>query len=199
MKAGFAMSGYVPQVVPTRRPLVFWLISAGTIVGLVALVVVAPLAAAGGHSDLAQAIYRAFAVLCHQRPDRSYFIDGHKLAVCARCTGLYAGFMFTLLLYPLVRSLRTTSFPPRSWLLLAAVPITIDFSLTFFGIWENTHTSRLLTGALLGSVAVFYVMPGLIDLSLRPLQTPKPSTFTIASPERIASAPSDYSAPERRI
>jgi uncharacterized membrane protein len=150
---------------------------------------------------LAQVIYRAFAVLCHQRPDRSYFIDGHKLAVCSRCTGLYAGFVITLLLYPLVRSLRTTSTPPRSWLLLAAVPLGIDFSLTFFGIWENTHTSRLLTGALLGSVAVFYVVPGLIDLSLRALQAPKPqsSTFTLASPETIASAPSDYSAPDRRI
>jgi uncharacterized membrane protein len=194
------MSGYVPQVVPVRRPLGFWAVSAATIMVLVALVVVAPLAAAGGHGELAQVIYRAFAVLCHQRPDRSYFIDGHKLAVCSRCTGLYAGFAFTLLLYPLIRSLRTTT-PPPSWLLLAAVPLGIDFSLTFFGIWENTHTSRLLTGALLGSVAVFYVVPGLMDLSLRSLQAsnPRPATFTLASPESIASAPSDYSAPERRI
>ena len=195
------MDAYVPQVVPTRRPLVFWAVSAATVTALVALVVVAPLAAAGGHGDLAQVIYRAFAVLCHQRPDRSYFIDGHKLAVCSRCTGIYAGFVFTLLLYPLIRSLRTTTAPPPRWLLLAAVPLGIDFSLTFFGIWENTHTSRLLTGVLLGSVAVFYVVPGLMELSLRPLYTskPRPSTFTLASPETIASAPSDYSAPERRI
>jgi uncharacterized membrane protein len=195
------MDAYVPQVVPTRRPLIFWLVSAVIVTALVGLVVVAPLAAAGGHGELAQVIYRAFAVLCHQRPDRSYFIDGHKLAVCSRCTGLYAGFVFTLLLYPLIRSLRTTTTPPPRWLLFAAVPLGIDFSLTFFGIWENTHTSRLLTGALLGSVAVFYVVPGLMDLSLRPLYTskPSPSTFTLASPETIASAPSDYSAPERRI
>ncbi|HKP84374.1 MAG TPA: DUF2085 domain-containing protein [Pyrinomonadaceae bacterium] len=195
------MNGYVPQVVPTRRPLIFWAVSAATVTVLVALVVVAPLAAAGGHGELAQVIYRAFAVLCHQRPDRSYFIDGHKLAVCSRCTGLYAGFVFTLLLYPLVRSLRTTTTPSPSWLLMAAVPMGIDFSLTFLGIWENTHTSRLLTGVLLGSVAVFYVVPGLMDLSLRSLQAykPRPVTFTLASPERIASAPSDYSAPERRI
>ena len=195
------MNGYVPQVVPTRRPLAFWAVSAVTVAFLVALVVVAPLAAASGHEAWAEVIYRAFGILCHQRPDRSYFIEGHKLAVCSRCTGLYAGFAFTLLLYPLVRSLRTTTTPPRSWLLLAAVPLGIDFSLTFFGIWENTHTSRLLTGALLGSVAVFYVVPGLMDLSLRALRTqkPQPVTFTLASPERIASAPSDYSAPERRI
>lgn len=195
------MSGYVPQVAPARRPLVFWAVSAGTVVVLVALVVVAPLAAAGGRGELAQVVYRAFAILCHQLPERSYFIDGHKLAVCSRCTGLYAGFAFALLLYPLVRSLRTVTTPPRSWLLFAALPLAIDFSLTFFGIWENTHTSRLLTGALLGSVAVFYVVPGLVDLSLRTSERskPQPVSFTISSPERIASAPSDYSAPERRI
>jgi uncharacterized membrane protein len=51
-------------------------------------------------------------------------------------------------------------------LFLAAAPLAIDFSLGFFGIWENTHLSRFVTGALLGSVAVLYVMPGLIDLSL---------------------------------
>jgi len=194
---------YVPQVVPTQRPLVLWLVSAATVVGLVSLIVVAPLAAAGGHNGLAFAIYRAFGTLCHQIPERSYFIDGHKLAVCSRCTGIYAGFAFTLLLYPLVRSLRNTSTPPRSLLFLAALPLAIDFSLTFFGIWENTHTSRLLTGLLLGSVAVFYVMPGIADLSLRSLtkrtDVPRPATFTLASPERIAAAPSDYSAPERRI
>jgi uncharacterized membrane protein len=156
------------------------------------------LAAASGHNEIAGAIYRGFSVLCHQRPDRSYFIDGHEFGVCSRCTGIYFGFALTLLAYPLVRSLRTTTTPARKWLLLAALPLVIDFSLTFFGLWENTHTSRLVTGLLLGSVAVFYVMPGIADLSLRALQTagsiapPAAPTFTLASPERIAAAPSDY-------
>ena len=183
-----------------RRPFVCWLVAASAVLSVVLLIVVAPVAAAGGHVDPAQGIYGAFGTLCHQLPERSYFIAGHKFAVCSRCTGLYAGFAFTLLLYPLIRSLKTTAMPPRSLLLLAAIPLAIDFSVTFFGFWENTHTSRLLTGALLGSVTVFYVMPGLVELSLRHSQTARPnSTFTLASPERIACAPSDYSAPERRI
>ncbi|HEY4425118.1 MAG TPA: DUF2085 domain-containing protein [Pyrinomonadaceae bacterium] len=197
------MTPYVPQVAPTRRPLVFWLVSTGTVLGLVSLILVAPIAAAGGYNGLAFAIYRAFGTMCHQKPERSYFIDGHKFAVCARCTGIYFGFAFTLLLYPLVRSLRSIATPPRSLLILAALPLGIDFSLTFFGFWENTHTSRLLTGALLGGVSVFYVMPGIVDVSLRLLKSrthsSRPVTFTLASPERIAAAPSDYSAPDRRI
>src|ERR1041385_9154509 len=179
---------YVPQVVSTKRPLVFWLISAAVVTFLVSLIFVAPVAAAGGHPALAEVIYHAFGVFCHQRPDRSYFIEGHKLGVCARCTGLYAGFAITLLLYPLVRSLRNNVNPPREYLILAAIPLGIDFSLTFFGVWENTHTSRLVTGALLGSVAVFYVMPGIVDLSLRSWRSEeasKPTTFTLASPETI--------------
>src|SRR6185369_7257587 len=161
------------------------------------LPILAPLAAANGHDVLAEVIYRGFGVFCHQRPDRSYFIEGHKLAVCSRCTGLYTSFGITLLLYPLIRSLRTAANPPRLYLILAALPHAIDFSLTFFGFWENTHTSRLLTGALLGSVSVFFVMPGIVDLSLRSLTTRTPerrhATFTLTSPERIAAAPSDYS------
>ena len=178
----------------------FWAISALTVLSIFSLIVVAPVAAAGGHGDLAQGIYGAFGALCHQLPERSYFIADHKFAVCSRCTGLYAGFVFTLLLYPLIRSLKTTTTPPRSWLALAAIPLVIDFSVTFFGFWQNTHTSRLLTGALLGGAAVFYVMPGIVELSLRHSRTERPKvTFTLASPESIASAPSDYSAPERRI
>ena len=192
------MSFYISQTIPTQRPLIFWAVTAAIVVSLVSLILVAPLAAASGHNEIAGAIYRGFSVLCHQRPDRSYFIDGHEFGVCSRCTGIYFGFALTLLAYPLLRSLRTTTTPARKWLLLAALPLVIDFSLTFFGVWENTHTSRLVTGLLLGSVAVFYVMPGVADLSLRALQTAgsiaplAAPTFTLASPERIAAAPSDY-------
>jgi len=182
-----------------RRAWLVWSASAAIAVAILILIVGAPLAAARGYSGAAGVIYQSFSVLCHQIPERSYFIAEHKLAVCARCTGLYAGFALTLLLYPLVRPLRTVEWPRREWLLLAALPMGIDFSLTFLGLWENTHTSRLLTGLLLGGASVFYVMPGLMELATRKTQkTPLPA-FTLASPERMAAAPSDYSAPERRI
>lgn len=172
-----------------------WLISTIVVFAIVSLIVIAPLTAG---SQLATSIYGGFALVCHQLADRSYFISGHKLAVCSRCTGLYAGFGSTLLLYPLLRPLRSVDWPPPLWLVLSAVPMTIDFGLTFLGIWENTHTSRLLTGLLLGSVSVLYVMPGIAELSSRKTRGKRP-TFTLTSPEHMASAPSDYSAPERRI
>jgi uncharacterized membrane protein len=189
-----------------RLAMLVWAACALVAVSILVLIVGAPLAAARGYSGAAVVLYQAFSVLCHQFPDRSYFIAAHKLAVCARCTGLYAGFALTLLLYPLIRPLRTIDWPRREWLLVAALPMAIDVGLTFLGVWENTHTSRLLTGLLLGGACVFYVMPGLMELSLRKTRetalnspdTIRP-TFTLASPEAMAAAPSDYSAPERRI
>src|SRR5207248_6656955 len=63
--------------------------------------------------------------------------------------------------------LRQIEAPARKWLFIAAAPLAIDFTLGYVGIWNNTHFSRFATGALLGAVAVLYIMPGLIDLSLR--------------------------------
>ena len=142
-----------------------WAMTATLVLMFVSLIVVAPLAEAHDHDFAALVIYTAFSKLCHQIPERSFYIAGHPFAVCARCTGIYFGFAAATLLYPLARSLKRTDAPQRKWLLLAFVPILIDFSLGFFGIWENTHLSRLVTGALLGGVAAFYVVPGLLDLS----------------------------------
>jgi uncharacterized membrane protein len=193
---------YIPQTNRTRRPVLFWLICVAVALSILILVLGAPLAAANNNPRLALTIYRAFSTVCHQLPERSFFIAGHPLAVCARCLGLYAGFGLVLFLYPLIRPLRSNSLPPPKWLFLSAAPLSLDFTLTLFGIWENTHTSRLLTGMLLGGVTVFYVMPGIVELSMRGIRSldeRTEPTFTLVSAETIAAAPSDYSAPERRI
>lgn len=136
------------------------MLTVGAIVG-------APLLLGNGHSQFASAIYKTFSYLCHQIPERSFHLAGHQFAVCSRCTGLYAGFAFATLAYPLVRSLRRTDAPRIIWLLLAAAPLGIDFALGYFSIWENNHASRFITGALLGGVAAFFIIPGVIDMKLR--------------------------------
>lgn len=160
-------SEYTPQFSSDRRPLVMWSLVAALCLIILGMIMGAPLALARGHHSSALIIYSAFSHLCHQIPDRSFFIAGQQFAVCARCTGLYAGFTVATLSYPLCRSLRRTDTPPRKWLFIAAAPLGVDFALGYFGIWENTHLTRCVTGALLGSVAVLYVMPGLMDLSLK--------------------------------
>jgi uncharacterized membrane protein len=160
---------YVRQCVPEtgtpRRSIVIWCITAMVTLLFVSVIIIAPLAAASGHDSTALAIYIAFSRFCHQLPERSFSMAGHPLAVCARCTGIYFGFAAGVLIYPLMRSLKRADAPARWWLLVALVPTAVDFSLGFFGILENTDLSRLVTGALLGGVTAFYVVPGLMDLS----------------------------------
>lgn len=193
---------YVQQTVSNRAPTAMWLAVATLSFLFVAAIIAAPFAAAGEYQALARTIHKAFSYLCHQIPDRSFFVADHPLAVCARCTGIYAGFAAAAIFYPLLKSLRQTETPARKWLFLAATPLAIDWSLEFFGIAHNTHTSRFLTGALLGATAAFFVLPGLIELTLRDWRKRDPSprvmplTTTGLSGDR---APSDYSAPHRRI
>jgi uncharacterized membrane protein len=197
---------YIPQCVADRRPLMVWAIVATGALLLTGLIAGAPLASANGFTALSFAIYQAFSYVCHQLPERSFFIAGHQLAVCARCTGVYLGFSGAVISYPLITSLNRTQVPKRKWLFVAAVPLAIDFGLGLTGIWENTHWSRFATGALLGIVAVFFVMPALAELSLR-FKTSRTTrvrnhgfgAMPSVSDERFAGAPSDYSAPHRRI
>jgi uncharacterized membrane protein len=85
---------------------------------------------------------------------------------------LYVGFALTTLAYPLIRPLRTTQTPALIWLILATVPLLVDFSLGYFNLWENTHASRFITGALLSSVAVFYIIPGLVEITSKLFNKP---------------------------
>ncbi|HEY6047411.1 MAG TPA: DUF2085 domain-containing protein [Pyrinomonadaceae bacterium] len=148
----------------SRSATAIWLFTTAIALAIIGLILGAPLAQSHGHPEFATPIYRAFSFVCHQIPERSFHLGGHQFGVCSRCTGLYAGFAVAALVYPLARSLKRTDTPSRLWLILAAVPLAIDFALGYFSIWQNTLLSRFLTGALLSSVAVFYIMPGLIEL-----------------------------------
>src|SRR5688500_9199997 len=146
---------YVPQCVPERRPAIMWSLVVVGVLIFVGLLVAAPVAKSSGLQGLAFVVYEAFSHVCHQAPERSFYLAGYPLAVCARCTGLYIGFATAVIFYPVVTSLKRTHTPERKWLFLAAAPLAIDFFLGIFGVWENNHASRLLTGALLGAVSIF--------------------------------------------
>jgi len=190
-------NNYVPQSVIDRRPLIMWLLVVVGSLSFVGSLVAAPLAQANGVQWLSFTVYEAFSHVCHQIPERSFYIAGFPLAVCARCTGLYAGFAAAVAFYPLMTSLKRTHTPERKWLFVGAAPLGIDFALGLFGIWENSHLSRLLTGGLLGAVSVFFILPGLVQLSLyqrvfRPKSTMESkleADYPLANSEQVPAAP----------
>jgi uncharacterized membrane protein len=168
-----SISEYVPQFVAddesarrARVALVAWGIALSGAATFVGLILLAPLLHAWGALSVSQAIYHGFSAACHQQSARAFHVEGFPLAVCARCTGLYVGTLAGVLVYPLARPLTSREMPERVWLILAALPTTIDFALGFSGVWDNTHLSRFLTASLLGVVSSLYIVPGLVDLSL---------------------------------
>jgi len=152
----------------------FFIASASSLI--LAAIIAPPVAQLFGHPAFAASIFKTFSYLCHQIPERSFHLGNHQFAVCSRCTGLYAGFTLATLGYPLLRSLKRTDTPRIIWLLLAAAPLAIDFALGYFSIWQNNHFSRFTTGALLGAVAAFFIIPGVIDLTLKIMRKSRPKT-----------------------
>ena len=41
----------------------------------------------------------------------------------------------------------------------------IDWSLGVFGIWENTHLSRFITGSILGVACATFIVPALVEIT----------------------------------
>jgi uncharacterized membrane protein len=138
-----------------------WALGLAVVVIWCAFIVAAPLVAGTGAG---KAIYSFFSFLCHQMPERSLSIGGHPFAVCSRCFGVYFGLVAGFAAYPLWRNIDNTEPLPRFWLFLSLVPIGIDWSLGIFGIWENTHFSRFVTGLILGVACATFIIPALVEI-----------------------------------
>ncbi|HEX9934586.1 MAG TPA: DUF2085 domain-containing protein, partial [bacterium] len=52
-----------------------------------------------------------FGPVCHQIPERSFKILGYPLAVCARCTGVYVGFLLGAIAFPAFQRKKTVKTP----------------------------------------------------------------------------------------
>lgn len=137
-----------------------------TLVGVwVAAAVLPAIFAGAGENALAAPFYKFFGFLCHQIPERSFHILEHQLAVCSRCFGVYFGLLAGLLIYPAIRGIEVIEPLPRLWLFASMVPIAVDWSLGVFGIWENNHTSRFVTGLILGVACAIYIVPALVEIT----------------------------------
>ena len=118
-------------------------------------------------------VYATGSVICHQLPERSFFLDGRQLPVCARCTGLYlsgaAGFVGWLLwkaaqggrrIATPRRKVRVVGapvvLPPRAALgivIVAAVPTALSYATGIIGVWDGSNVTRALLAVPLGVTA----------------------------------------------
>ena len=103
-----------------------WLMS-GLLAVYAGLPWLSPLLRSWGYERLGRALFRMYTTLCHQLPERSFFVGGYQLCYCHRCTALYTGLLLLSVLYALGRWQRAIS---TRLLLLLALPIIVD------GVWH---------------------------------------------------------------
>ena len=142
-----------------------WAIGCAVVITWLLLILVPPIAKANGYTNFSTPLYSFFSFICHQMPDRSFHIEGEKFGVCSRCFGVYFGLVTGFLVYPLWRRIDSIEPISRIWLFLALVPITIDWSLGFFGVWANTFTSRFITGLILGAACATFIVPAIVEIA----------------------------------
>jgi uncharacterized membrane protein len=99
---------------------------------------------------LALALDRGFALICHQRPERSFWLFGGAVAVCARCLGIYLGAAVGLLF----RTSRTLALR----LLIAAAALNLlDAGTELVGLHDNWLAVRFVFGSILGAAAALLI------------------------------------------
>lgn len=91
---------------------------------------------------------------CHQLPERSFFIKGYQLPMCARCTGVIIGYLLAVpgfLIFGINSILS----------LFGCICMLTDWVLQVCKIRSSTNKRRLITG-ILGGYGILTIQLALI-------------------------------------
>lgn len=159
----------------------FWIGWAVALGGALLIVVLATLPPFLGETGRA-VLMDAFARFCHQLPAYSPHIGGVQLAVGHRTYGLLWGLVFGVLAFlGLVRWDDVLDRHAALVLGAAALPMTLDWTMDAVGWWAKTPAGRLITGALFGIAAGYFLARAMVNLFAdnTPKKRPAPSTSTL--------------------
>lgn len=83
-------------------------------------------------------------VSCHRDPKRSFFYKGKQFPLCARCTGIYIGYLSVFLMaFKLIEISLLMSF-------VFIVPAVVDGTVQYYTRYESNNLIRLITGFIGG-------------------------------------------------
>ena len=171
-----------------------WLAMANLALALyISLPLLAPWLEHTGHHRLGGLIYLVFRPLCHQLPERSFFLFGpktvysyseladvlggvvpqrhvglaeigYKIAICQRCVAIYLTALGSGLLFSLLR--RKLGPLPLPAFGLMLMPVAVDGFGQLLKVWESSWASRLATGSLFGLACVWLAFP-YVEIGMR--------------------------------
>ncbi|HEX9907889.1 MAG TPA: DUF2085 domain-containing protein [Thermoplasmata archaeon] len=127
--------------------------------------------------------------VCHQLPERSYFLGDLQMPLCARCTGIHLGLLVSAT-FLMMGPFRFRSGLPtvKQMIVLGAFMsmFFIDAGLSYSGISESTNLRRTVSGLMFGVLLPFLFVP-LLNLLVFPkrddrriLETPLAWAWPIA-------------------
>ncbi len=165
-----------------------WLLVTNAAIALYAgLPLLAPLLMHRGHTAAGRVLYLIFGPLCHQLPERSFFLFGPRLvysleelvqrsgldplplryignasigwktAVCQRDVAIYVVMLITGILFGLLGR-RFKPLPLRGFVALI-VPMAVDGMGQLVHLWSSTWLTRVVTGGLFGVACVLLTFP----------------------------------------
>ena len=103
------------------------------------------------------ALFSFFGMLgCHQRPDRGFFFPGRPHPLCARCTGIFAGYVIGGILFAL------GAIPPLWVCAIALLFPLFDWGRQYYFGRESTNVRRLITGIIGGWGLITLAISGVI-------------------------------------
>ncbi|HPP11758.1 MAG TPA: DUF2085 domain-containing protein [bacterium] len=107
-------------------------------------------------------IYGIMSLVCHQQASRTWSLNGVFLPLCARCTGLYGGFLVSLVIQILTSYRKNFLSPTRlsTWLaLLVILTMSVEGLGSASGWWHHSHTFRFGLGLAAGTAISFLLLP----------------------------------------
>lgn len=102
-------------------------------------------------NSLYKFIFKISRLLCHQKAERSFFINGYQFPICARCTGIAIGFVVALFL--LWKKIYINIIISAILFLI----MFIDWLCQYLKIKKSNNTRRFITGLTGGfGMSFFY-------------------------------------------
>ncbi len=97
-------------------------------------------------------------LICHRKPERSFFIKGHQFPVCSRCTGFYIS-MFSYFIYTYYFFV-DYNIQLLSLAIIIILPTLLDGIYQLISNYESNNYLRLITG-LMGGLGLGIIIKAL--------------------------------------
>lgn len=109
-------------------------------------------------------LYSSGDIFCHQKSDRSLYINENQMPFCSRCTAIWLGIAIGLgfmVFYAISLNNKLLVV-----IILGILPLAIDGVGQLLGFWESTNLIRVITGLITGLICGLAIGVILDELAL---------------------------------